>query len=352
MHRWMGLILGIWLLLQVLTGAVLNFEDNIISDVKSGDLVKVDESPVDNMLAILERDFSEHQLLRIEYPTGGKTSFIVRTQHKSSKQQYYSKYLPSSNKLITFNFFEYATVWFFKFHEELLIEKTGRYIVGILGIALFLWVISGLYLWWPSSKIRALKICWQGSYRMKLYDLHRVTGVIVSVFLLIISVTGVAMSYRTALLEAFDSAQVISSNSIKEQNLLHCLQHKKIDITIDCFASTKGISSVKGIRFDAQREQIKVLLYASDHSRSFAVDTVVLSTAEASKSKVNLAIEENDYETVLNWMYPLHTAKVMGTFGKFIMFIVSLMTSLLIVIGWLIWWDKKRGQKHATKIRT
>jgi len=42
----------------------------------------------------------------------------------------------------------------------------------------------------------------------------------------------------------------------------------------------------------------------------------------------------------------------MGTFGKFIMFIVSLMTSLLIVIGWLIWWDKKRGQKHETKIRT
>jgi uncharacterized iron-regulated membrane protein len=348
----MGLVLGTWLLVQVLSGTVLIFEDNIISDAPTNSLIEDNKTPIKKILTILETDYPKHKLLRIEYPTLSRTNFIVRTQHKTSKETYYKKYLPSTDELIAFNLFEYTTIWLFKLHDDLFLYETGRNIVGVLGGTLFLWVCSGVYLWWPSRKRRALKVSWSGPYHLKIYDIHRVVGILVSVFLLVISITGVGMSYRGALLEVFDNPNAISESSIKEQYLFQCLQYEGIDTVINCFTETIGISSVKDIRFNAQNDQIKVLLYASDHYRKLAVDTIDFSMNNITPVNVNLATQESTAKTILNWMYPLHTGKALGRFGKFIMFIVGLMTSLLIVVGWLIWWNKNKGTKNENKIRT
>lgn len=104
----------------------------------------------------------------------------------------------------------------FRLHRWLLDDKPsdggvfwGKQIVGITTLMFVLILISGIIVWWPRTRkalTNSLKLtCRKGGARL-CYGLHVAGGVYVSVFLLIMALTGLTWSfpwYRAAFCELF-----------------------------------------------------------------------------------------------------------------------------------------------------
>ena len=87
--------------------------------------------------------------------------------------------------------------WFFDLHYALLLEETGSIIVGTVGVALAVMLLTGCYLWWPGLKkwVMGFKVRWSGrGWYVRHYDLHRVVGIVSLPFVLVMTCTGIAMS--------------------------------------------------------------------------------------------------------------------------------------------------------------
>lgn len=83
-------------------------------------------------------------------------------------------------------------------HRGLVAGKTGKLVMGVNASILLFMLSTGLVLWWPATR-RALGQrlrVQRGSSRKRLtYDLHVVLGFYTALFLLIMALTGVGMSF-------------------------------------------------------------------------------------------------------------------------------------------------------------
>lgn len=81
-----------------------------------------------------------------------------------------------------------------QFHENLFMARTGRRIVGWIGVAMFLMSVTGLITWWPRNNAVAKGLRWRRS-PLVWSNVHHLVGFWSSIFLAILSLTGVALAY-------------------------------------------------------------------------------------------------------------------------------------------------------------
>ena len=88
--------------------------------------------------------------------------------------------------------------WVDELHVRLLADDIGHFLVGIGGFALFTMALSGLWLWWPrrAQWRRAFVPKLSTNWRGRNYELHRVTGAFVCLFLMSNAVTGMALVWN------------------------------------------------------------------------------------------------------------------------------------------------------------
>lgn len=104
---------------------------------------------------------------------------------------------PDSGKLLDLTESTGGFMWYMHAtHGHLLLKGVGRPVVGVMGIILLVSAISGIYIWWPGRKRfwRALK--WQ-KREGKALNLHKQTGIILSLILVAEAFTGVWISFPT-----------------------------------------------------------------------------------------------------------------------------------------------------------
>ena len=77
-------------------------------------------------------------------------------------------------------------------HIRLLMGNTGSRILGVAGIVLVFLTMSGMYLWWPLKRVT---VSGGKSWRRFNFDLHYAVGFYSSLFLLILSFTGVMVAF-------------------------------------------------------------------------------------------------------------------------------------------------------------
>lgn len=80
------------------------------------------------------------------------------------------------------------------FHGSLLVPGTGRTVVGLLGVAMLLSTVSGLWIWWPVKRGWTRGLRW-GRRRETSANLHHQIGFWISLPLAILSVTGILIAF-------------------------------------------------------------------------------------------------------------------------------------------------------------
>ena len=92
-------------------------------------------------------------------------------------------------------------------HLRLLIRNkadTGKEIIRWSGSGMIILLLSGLYLWWPQKRIWVTR--WNladVATRAFWYDLHNAVGILSTVFLLVLAITGVAIGFEKQTMTLF-----------------------------------------------------------------------------------------------------------------------------------------------------
>lgn len=202
LHRYIGLSVGLVLIIVGLTGSLLVFNREInVTLVKQKFDRVIPQSQTLSLDAIAsevyqfyaeETDYKIHQFDLYFDPD----IYLIRLKNNKDKQlevfvnAYTGKILGDRPRETTL--FDRV----YKLHYTLLAGNIGIIIVGIAALLLFFLSVTGLILWsgWRQL-IAGFKIKWGGRTKRKNYDIHKVSGIIALVFLAMISVSGFAWNF-------------------------------------------------------------------------------------------------------------------------------------------------------------
>lgn len=361
-HKWLGIASGIVVFIVSITGVIFTFQDNIKDALYDYRKVNIEQKAFlqpSKIINIVQAKNPDLDILRVMYMDKDRSTVVMTA---NAKKDYYMIYVnPYSGKILyKENFRDDFFIVIQYIHTSLLLGEIGKQIVAASTVIFIVLLISGLILWWPKSKNQrksALKIKWSAKWKRLNYDLHNVLGFYTFGIALILCLTGLSFSYP-----ALKSSYYYIANLGGEQ-----------------------ADELKKNLYEAPKEKLttyelvdKAYEYSSKHSPHAAMHWVYLPNPDKNplsvrayhKSLQYYAMDFYQFETnntfqakelkyenlsagkkLNNAMYDIHTGIILGTLGKIIAFLVSLIAASLPITGFIIWIKRPKNKKKANKIK-
>jgi uncharacterized iron-regulated membrane protein len=379
LHKWLGLITGIVVIIVSLTGSVYVFHDDLkkiiypnnfyINDFAAD--VTRDALSISSLQNIAQEAVGvEYPITRVDvYPAKDRT-WVFRASKTDKKafgywnETVYYKRVFVNPYTGTVQKVEDTKREFFnvvlQLHRNLWLgSKYGGWIVGISTIAFIIIAITGLVLWWPKKwKGKSFKRSFVFDFSVKWkrinYDLHNLLGMYSLILAIIIGLTGVMFAFpkfRTSVENtlnkvdekkfqvmepvAFDSVPQVSTNTLDNAMYYVLDQFSQADmVSVRLSKEIEKPHSVQ-IRLEKDKTSKFEWIYFDKSTGDITSKTDHTYTSIGLGTKVES----------LN--FDLHTGTILGYPTKVLYFIVSLVCASLPITGFIIWYNKKR--KHTNK---
>lgn len=188
LHRWLGIHLGVLLLLVCATGTLAVFGHELDWLLDPGHRAPSAEMNWAAVGSTLERELPQHEIEGVSAPVeDGHAAVAFVTGPNGQLQR--ALLDPADGHLIGVRHVVSPQIYLRQLHKALLIPK-GVYLLGLLACSLLYALLSGLVVyprWW--RKLGQWRFGQKAPVRWS--DIHRTGGVWLSAFALIISATGV-----------------------------------------------------------------------------------------------------------------------------------------------------------------
>jgi uncharacterized iron-regulated membrane protein len=191
LHLWTAMIAGAVLILLGVTGAILAFEEPIDHALNPGLFyvhAQGNELPPSALLSLVRQNYPGKRATMLMFGKDPELSTMASVPGVGSV--YIDPYSGRIMGVRKTN--KYFTQTVHQLHIRLLLGDTGSRIIGVAGLVLVFLTLSGIYLWWPLKRVT---VAGGKSWRRFNFDLHHAAGFYSSVFLLILSITGVMVSF-------------------------------------------------------------------------------------------------------------------------------------------------------------
>lgn len=361
-HLYLGIIAGLLLSVTGITGSILTFRLEIDAWLNPGIYEVQGTGKVltyDEVVPIIAEQLKGQPVSYIKRePRLPGATYIVHNM-KENKDYFFNPY---TGQLIKERDFAKSFIGIVQeLHTSLFIPGgIGNYVVGFATLIMLILTITGVRLWWPGAwkhvKAALLVKVSAGPKRIN-YDLHRSVGVFSAPFIVVLSVTGLAISFRMIVLPlsfifsgqspamlstVFRPASVVQVMDTVPKSLEEIIvtAHKELPaLNIESLMlpmGKKGTYMVNGVLPGASSTGTRVLLWYDQYSGK------LLSSTER-----DAPIVSHFYFT---WVQALH----FGTFGNIIprilLVIAGLVPLFLCITGIVIWWPRyRKGQGKPLK---
>lgn len=243
-------------------------------------------------------------------------------------------------------------------HRFLLAGKNsiGNKLVGFSTLFFLLILLTGIVLWWPKNKKimrQRLRYKWSGGRKRLIHDLHIVTGFYTSLFLLVIVLTGLIMTFSWAnkLLYA-----VTGSKPVLEQPKPPVSVYQEGTKPLSIYEVSANLN--QNIE-DAVSYTIRL---PRDSSATFAINILPKGVAEMATDtyfvdqysgkvvSVQKFTDKNAGQRARAFVKPIHTGSVYGLPTKILSFTICLLSLIFPVTGVIMWLNriKKKAGKRST----
>lgn len=382
LHRWLGLITGLVVLILSITGCLFVFHQEI-SDWVRHDTFYADEVPVNQQpLPVAELQEKAAQKLDVDHLPSGLTTYKDPEQNWSALL--YS-YQPDA-----WTYFgmagEFKTVYINPYNGEvegivnekkdffqivkgihwslLLATPIGQPIVVWSTVVFIILLITGLILWWPkkwnrAGKQKSFKIKWGSTWRRINYDLHNVLGFYFLIISLIIAFTGLYWYFPFAQ----KSLHFLGTGEYK----LPPGPTEKITSMLQSDSSTTSpLDAAYSKAWSEYPKAYSISLTAPTDSQA-TISAAVRPDGETYYGRSYLELDQytaeildersyddkNAGEKLLAMNYDIHVGAIGGLPGKIIAFFASLVCASLPITGFIIWFDRERRKwTHKKKIKS
>jgi len=355
LHQYLGLFLGIVLVIMGVTGSLLVFgheidhflNPNLFNISPQGERV-----PIELVLNNVRQDYPELKLQSITLPQQPTDVYeLGMLSSDSSAVNVYAdpyKGVILGSRLEDEGFFNFL----FNLHVYLLAGDTGMTIVGIIGLLLLLISVTGIIVWpgWRRFS-QGFSIKWSANWRRINFDIHKVAGIFSVVFLLLIASTGSAIAFysfveptvysltRTPLPSPPTSQPIAGLKPLSVDKILQ-KANKILPNAKTTFISLPA-SPVKPVKVrkkfvDEIHPNGENYIYIDQFSGKILSSESVLDAPLATR--------------MLGALYPLHIGRYGGMISRIIHIFVGIATTSLFFTGLVMWWHRQKLKTRHKKI--
>ncbi|BDS11215.1 PepSY-associated TM helix domain-containing protein [Aureispira anguillae] len=362
-HLYLGILTGLIVFILALTGACLSFQDEIrdlSADYKVVDKAATPRLAASEIKALAQAVFPDKAIHGAVF---GKETDAIEVIFYEAEPTFYQKvYLnPYTGEVLHVEDYLSGFLAFaLKGHKTLWLPKPIGEVLVSYGTFLFLFVLlSGIVLWWPKNKRhlkQSLRFKWTSktSLKKKIFSVHTVMGFYLSIFALIIAMTGAIIGLNWFYFIVFKAVggtkapQFIVPNNVSEPSnyadntfywdqLIPKVQkqipnHESLELHYpesDSMAIYLEVSYTKGV------------YYNSDY-RFYDQ----YSLQELNTNSIYGTYEQADFaDKVIRMSYDIHVGAIFGLFGKIFVFCVSILLTILPLTGFWIWIKRRQERK-------
>ncbi|MFV0681077.1 PepSY-associated TM helix domain-containing protein [Ottowia sp.] len=364
-HRWAGLVLGAWLAVVGVSGALLTYRVELLAWANPGvSQVALRPGPVLTPGALLARlPASLHgrpiATLTMFAQAGAAPRLIlaeVPGQPAQERVFFLDPYTGQPRAQHGETVFETIEA----LHRWLLLPKEpGRWVVGSLALVLLLMGATGLVVRSPrrgarlSAWARMFKVDWRLRGRAFWWSLHSALGVWLLPVYLLSSVTGVYWAFdsvRVATHAAVGAAPpqrmprqpgpVDTSTAQELERAWQALNDAGVDWTSASLRPSRAPGhpvQITWLAADAFHDRERNLMQIAPHSGMLERD--VRHAAQSAG------------ERVVRWVHPLHTGSWAGTVSRAVMLLASLALLLFVATGWWLYAQRPQ-QRERVQVRS
>lgn len=341
LHKWCGLFAFGLILIQAASGAInaFRYEAGQLFD-PTGMIRQSDgmDAPLNDVLRSLRDAYPEQPLERIVFPKGPRGILLAHLLSDTGEKSLVAVD-PGSGEIL-----RSGTLWAFpaeaaaRIHYDLTIGLPGISIVAATGILCLTMAITGFSFWWPQKGrlLQRLRIDCQAPGKTLLRQLHRTTGVAMSLLLSFSLITGVVLAVdyvATGLVSTPMPVSGLSRGTVVD-----------VDALVRQAKSQYPRRRIRDVRF-VDDTRANVFLMAPERSpravHQVGIDVssgVVTTTADA----------KGNTELWVTWL-PLHTGEWLGTFGLVLITSNALALLLLAVSGPVMWFNRVKHRRRKSR---
>lgn len=240
-------------------------------------------------------------------------------------------------------------------HYDLLLEQTGKKIIGWSTVIFIVMLITGLILWWPKNKAAAkqrLSFRWKKTtkWKRKNYDLHNILGFYALIFALLIALTGLVWAFP-----AFDDSVQWIANGGKPAEIDKVYTSDTSEASIRYAVYDVILNDMKARNrnddlFYIGIPEIKtdaIYGYSERGRDSYHWTTYNYDQYTGKNLGIRYYKDKMPGEQLRNMNYFIHTGTIWGLPGKILAFMVSFICAGLPITGFYIWWGRRN--KNTSK---
>jgi len=354
LHRWVGVIAAIFIVVVAITGCALIFENNIdralnprTSYVTPGQTVLSDEALIAAVSAAVPPDVKVTGLRFDPHP-----AFAWSASLSNGTTAFFNPY--TGQVLGTRNTQETGFArWIHLVHTRLVAGENGERFVGWITVITLLMSLSGLYLWWPRKIVSVGRY---SSWRRANFDLHSALGFWASALMVVVALSGVIIAFERTLdpiVEKLGAAPRPNPALMKSVPVPGA-KPVSTDEAVKIAEATLPGASVTVINVPASATDIYRAFAKFPEDRTPAGRSHVFIDQFSGK----VLFVDNTRTAplgrkLLDMKRSLHTGDVLGLPTQILYFLGSLALAGQVVSGVLIWWKPKRaGARVAARRQT
>jgi len=350
-HLWMGLSLGALFVLAGITGAILVFYVEIDAALHP----PLDVGPPTDPAPVLDAAYAT---VRQAYPDkAGPWRFELTGTMAAIPARYYDPperagqafapmlvwLSPDGRQVLRRDYWGDTVMTFlYDLHYRLLMGKTGAVVMGCAGLAMLVLLVTGLWAWWPAAGrfAKALRYKPAAVPLRRLRDLHKLTGLISLLLLVLLVGTGVMLSLPQQsnavlgwLLAPVDVSPPVRAGPptgrapVPPQRALALALAALPGSSARWIETPDAVHGVYTLRMQVPGDPSPRFPHSFVHVDAY--DGRVLAAVDARQAGPATAVN--------NWLHPLHDGSVLGLATRWLAVLAGLVPLALYITGILRW---------------
>ncbi|MEH2338603.1 PepSY-associated TM helix domain-containing protein [Nostoc sp.] len=354
LHRYIGLVVGVLLIIVGLTGSLLVFTpeiDEFLLTRQIGHVIPSEQRvSIESVLDTVKAAYSKVPELKVQtIYTPKEPDAPYQLNLEPPQGETIEVYVnPYSGAIMGSRVSDRTfTTFTLELHEQLLAGETGTQIMGVAALLLFILSITGIILWSGWRKlISGFKIKWKNAHPKRVnFDIHKVAGIIAAVFLALTGFTGFYLNFRgfvTPIIYAITftpnppdpvSQPIAGSTALSLTQLL-----QKADAALPNTVTTAVYLP------QTPEAAIYIRKKYSHEEAILGRSGVYLDQYTGKTIQIEDALKKSLGDKVLDSFIPLH----FGTFGglptRILYVFVGLAPLILFVTGFVMWWYRYQAK--------
>ena len=380
-HLWAGLVFGVILVLQGLTGSLLSWRHELDAWLNPG-LLQVAPPPgkVAGQPVLIEPAAAAAVVERlVRDPDYGRPDTLFLPEvHGDVYVAWYRPAKPASSwdqgvtRQVMVDPASLAVLgernWgeaglsrpllmptLFHLHRYLMAGDAGKIVIAVQGVALFLLTLTGIVVWWPKLTLNAfwhaITVRGWGNWPKFSFQLHRAAGFYTAPLLLVLAVTGVYFNMPAWVTPAIKAVAPLTPNA-KAVNASDA-STARIGIGAAMAAAQARFPDgrISRVSIPGKPEQpFEVRLRQPGELRhGNGATRVSVDAGSGALLRVVDPLTARGGDWVVSTFFPLHTGEAFGALGRILISVVGVTPLAFFITGIVVWLRFRR--KPAKPVR-